>query len=99
MIEFFSKEINNAPVKLEKDLILMIKKAEDNGHSFINPKYAKMLQFLTNKKVKFTTEWTKYNNKYFIGQMNKKHEPHGICRLIHKDGLSMIDGKFVNGSL
>ena len=62
VIEFFSKEIRNTPVQIDKDLILMIQKAEDNGYSFKNPEYARKLQFLTSKKVKFTTEWTKYND-------------------------------------
>ena len=55
--DLFSKDIKNAPFYIDKELIMMIEKAENSGHSFENIDHAYKLQYLTNKKIKFISEW------------------------------------------
>ena len=47
--------------------------------------------------LKILTNWKCENQQYFIGQVNKKGQPHGICRMMLKYGGQIKEGQFFNG--
>ena len=52
-----------------------------------------------NPSLKFLTDWIKYECYFLVGQVNDYGKPHGICRMIDKNGLIISEGQFVNGKL
>ena len=90
--------IEFSTASMEERVINMIK----NAGPFELTKLVVNAKLTFDPSLKLQSKWTKFNHWgimdwYFVGQVNDRNEPHGICKMKDERSWRVVEGQFVNG--